>query len=303
MRYIYICVSGNRMKTMEEVQQTRKYKKAMELSKIFEADDVIIDVCSTWNREKPNLKRILSQPENVVIVSDVSALGKKDELAETYQHIIQTRNDLLICYFNDCGVLTVNDISTVDIKLEKKADVPVAKNIEMLNNISSTQYKKDGWQMVDMASAESYWQHEKGEKSMAEVLKGLGISRNTFLKRVSEYIGTDAWVERIAKEDRDFGISNIAARIGEVSENGIKMYNFKVEHPREYAHLPLNEIGREAGIELEMYERAQELRSSEEEEVVEEGNKLFDKWWAIVFQSHREMLKYEKYQRNLKYRK
>ena len=81
------------------------------------------------------------------------------------------------------------------------------------------------------------------------------------------------------------------------------MYNFKVEHPIQYAHLPLIEIGRESGVELELYERAQELRVSEDEDEVEEGNKLFDKWWAIVFQSHREMLKYEKYQRNLKYRK
>ena len=303
MRYIYICVSGNRMKTMEEAQQTRKYKKSLELAKIFEADDVVIDICSTWNREKPNLKKILSIPENIIIVSDVSALGKKDELAEVYQQIINTRNELLICYFNNSGVLTVNDISTVDIKLEKKTNVPVEKNIEILNNISSTQYKKDGWQMVDTASAEAYWQHEKGEKSMTEVLKDLGISRNTFLKRVSEYIGTDAWVDRISEENDKFAIGDIAARIGEVTENGIKMYNFKIEYPREYAHLPFIEIGREAGIELDLYEKSQELRDSEDEEVVEEGRKLFDRWWAIALQSHREMLKYEKYQRNLKYRK
>jgi hypothetical protein len=291
------------MKTIEEAQQTRKYMKAKELEEIFKADEVIIDICSTWNRDKPNLKLILSQPENFIIVSDVSALGKKDELAKTYMQIIDSKNELLVCYFNDCNVLTVNEISTVDIKLEKKTDVPIERNLEILNNISSTQYKKDGWQMVDKASVEAYWQHERGEKSMTEVLKELGISRNTFLKRVAEYIHTDAWVERIAKEDNEFGISNIAARIGEVTENGIKMYNFKIEHPREYAHLPLNETGREAGIELEMYEKAQELRASEEDEEIEEGNKLFDKWWAIVFQSHREMLKYEKYQRNLKYRK
>lgn len=303
MRYIYTCVSGNRMKTIEEAQQTRKYMKAKELEEIFKADEVIIDICSTWNRDKPNLKLILSQPENFIIVSDVSALGKKDELAKTYMQIIDSKNELLVCYFNDCNVLTVNEISTVDIKLEKKTDVPIERNLEILNNISSTQYKKDGWQMVDKASVEAYWQHERGEKSMTEVLKELGISRNTFLKRVAEYIHTDAWVERIAKEDDEFGISNIAARIGEVTENGIKMYNFKIEHPREYAHLPLNETGREAGIELEMYEKVQELRASEDEEEIEEGNKLFDRWWAIVFQSHREMLKYEKYQRNLKYRK
>lgn len=303
MRYIYTCVSGNRMKTIEEAQQTRKYMKAKELEEIFKADEVIIDICSTWNRDKPNLKLILSQPENFIIVSDVSALGKKDELAKTYMQIIDSKNELLVCYFNDCNVLTVNEISTVDIKLEKKTDVPIERNLEILNNISSTQYKKDGWQMVDKASVEAYWQHERGEKSMTEVLKELGISRNTFLKRVAEYIHTDAWVERIAKEDNEFGISNIAARIGEVTENGIKMYNFKIEHPREYAHLPLNETGREAGIELEMYEKVQELRASEDEEEIEEGNKLFDRWWAIVFQSHREMLKYEKYQRNLKYRK
>ena len=303
MRYIYTCVSGNRMKTIEEAQQTRKYMKAKELEEIFKADEVIIDICSTWNREKPNLKLILSQPENFIIVSDVSALGKKDELAKTYMQIIDSKNELLVCYFNDCNVLTVNEISTVDIKLEKKTDVPIERNLEILNNISSTQYKKDGWQMVDKASVEAYWQHERGEKSMTEVLKELGISRNTFLKRVAEYIHTDAWVERIAKEDNEFGISNIAARIGEVTENGIKMYNFKIEHSLEYAHLPLNETGREAGIELEMYEKAQELRASEDEEEIEEGNKLFDRWWAIVFQSHREMLKYEKYQRNLKYRK
>ena len=66
---------------------------------------------------------------------------------------------------------------------------------------------------ADKASVEAYWQHERGEKSMTEVLKELGISRNTFLKRVAEYIRTDAWVERIAKEDNEFGISNIAARI------------------------------------------------------------------------------------------
>ena len=47
MQYIYACISDNRMKTMEEVQRTRKYKKALELSKIFNIDNVVIDVCSS----------------------------------------------------------------------------------------------------------------------------------------------------------------------------------------------------------------------------------------------------------------
>ena len=61
MRYIYTCISGNRIKSQEEVQQTRKYKKSLELAEIFKADDVVIDICSTWNRDKPNLKKILSK--------------------------------------------------------------------------------------------------------------------------------------------------------------------------------------------------------------------------------------------------
>jgi hypothetical protein len=64
-----------------------------------------------------------------------------------------------------------------------------------------------------------------------------------------------------------------------------------------------NEVDAVSGRWREVKGGMGDIEASEDEEEAEEGNKLFDKWWAIVFQSHREMLKYEKYQRNLKYRK
>ena len=74
MRCVYACISDNRMKTMDEVQRTRKYKKALELAKVFNIDNIVIDVCSSWNRKKPNLEKVLLTPENVIVISDISAL-------------------------------------------------------------------------------------------------------------------------------------------------------------------------------------------------------------------------------------
>ena len=45
-------------------------------------------VGSSWNRKKPNLEKVLLTPENVIVISDISALGKQDEVQEVYQQIV-----------------------------------------------------------------------------------------------------------------------------------------------------------------------------------------------------------------------
>jgi len=303
MQYIYACISDNRMKTMDEVQRTRKYKKALELSKIFNIDNVVIDVCSSWNRKKPNLENILLTPENVIVISDISALGKQEEVLEVYQRIVNSKNELLICYFNNSGVLTVDDLSTVSVSFEKKKLASLDERLEMMGGITSTQFKADGWRMVDTACIEAYWDHEKGEKSMADILSELEISRNTFLKRVADYIGSDAWVKRINQESKQCDIEEIPMRIGEVTEDGLKMYEYLHENPKHYPMYSLLAIAEYAGIRKDLFEKWYELSQSDADEDQMQADAVKEQLDAIAIHAYRQVLKHRKYLRNKKYRK
>lgn len=303
MQYIYACISDNRMKTMEEVQRTRKYKKALELSKIFNIDNVVIDVCSSWNRKKPNLENILLTPENVIVISDVSALGKQEEVQEVYQRIVNSRNELLICYFNNSGVLTVDDLSTVSVSFEKKKLASLDERLEMMGGITSTQFKADGWRMVDAACIEAYWAYEKGEKSMADILSELEISRNTFLKRVADYIGSDAWVKRINQEGKQCNIEEIPMRIGEVTEDGLKMYQYLLENPDDYPIDSYLSLAEYAGVRKDLFDKWYKLSLSNTEEDQAQANAVRDQLNAIAIHTYRQVLKHKKYLRNKKYRK
>lgn len=300
MLYVYMCVSSNRKKTLEEVQHTRKYKKALDLVKIFKTNDVIVDVCTPTNRKKPNLERILTTPENIIIISDVAALGRQDDMAKTYQRIIDTQNDILVCYFDASGALETNEISSVTVEFKKKNDFSLESNLNLLNNITSNQFNNVGCTTVNDDTVEAYWQHEKGEKSMNDVLETLGITRNTFLKKIAHYVGTDAWVQRILKEEKDITIHKFPMRIGEVSENGKKMYEFLEKNPEDYLLYPLSTIAYHAGVDKEILDNADRLSWSDNKE---ESDMLANRYEAIAIHTYREVLKYRKYIFNLKYRK
>lgn len=303
MRCVYACISDNRMKTMDEVQRTRKYKKALELAKVFNIDNIVIDVCSSWNRKKPNLEKVLLTPENVIVISDISALGKQDEVQEVYQQIVNTHNEVLICYFNNCGILTVDKLSTVSLSFERTANAPLEERLEALACITSSQFKTDGWRMVDTASIEAYWAHEKGEKSMAEVLAELDVSRNTFLKRVSEYIGSDAWVDRMNQEADDNQIEDTPMRIGEVSEDALKLYEYLEKEKDAYPKYPLFAILEYAKVRLDLYEKWTALEWSNSPEDWAQAELMKKRIWAVAYHLHRQVLKHRKYVKNKKYRK
>lgn len=299
MRYVYACISDNRLKTMAEAKQTRKYKKAEELAKLFNADEIVIDICSSWKREKPNLGKILLDRENVLIVSDISALGKKEEVADTYQSIIDSHNEILLCYFDKYGLLVADDLSTVSLKFERKDDYSLSDSLAVLQAMSTTQFKSEGWRMYDADSIEAYWAHEKGEKSMTEILAELGVSRNTFLKRVSEYVGSDAWDERIIKENEESDIENLPMKIGEVSENGKILHEYAEKNPAEFASMDISVVASWAGIGSEYLNKEAELIDTNPTE----AQRYRRKQEALAIHSKREMLKYRKFLRNKKYRK
>lgn len=64
----------------------------------------------------------------------------------------------------------------------------------MADYFSSADYKKCSTRVFDPKIIEGYWKVERGEASQKEVLEEIGTSRNTFNRRIADYIGTESWI-------------------------------------------------------------------------------------------------------------
>lgn len=301
MRYIYACISSKSMRPMEEVMKTRKYQKAVKLAKTLRIDNVVIDICSTWNREKSKLEDILAVPGNVIVVTDISCLGQKAEISNVYSRIAESGNELLIAYYNHNGCLEADPKSTVTLSFDKKSNVDISANIELLSNMSTSDYRSSALSEITPAFVNGYWKIERGEASEQEVLKELNMSRTSFNTRLATYVQSDGWWAQFEKEC-DSGLALQPTRLGRISDDAMKLYNYLQNAQFEKEDEGTIEISAfQAGIEPEMWEKGQLCEG--QQALTEEQAFWSNRYFLNAMHLYREVLRYRKHLEYEKYRK
>ena len=129
----------------------------------------------------------------------------QEEIATAYEDIINSKNEILICYYGKGGLLRADELSTVNLHFEK-TNVPLKKAIESLNAMTTTQFRKTSTRVIDPNIIEGYWQVEEGLKSQTEVVNEINTSKSTFMRRAEEYLYSDDWYERYEQEYDRLGL-------------------------------------------------------------------------------------------------
>lgn len=300
MRFVYACISNQCMKPMDEVMKTRKYQKAADLAAKLRIEYLTIDICSSWNRKKPNLESILCEGGHTIVITDVSALGKKDEIADIYQRIIASGNDILICYYNAAGFFEADKLSTVNLDFSKKATFSLAENLQTLSYLSPTAYRVNGGRMVDPQIIEAYWQIELGQLSVSNAIRELGISRSTFERRIDEYVGTDDWIRRYDYELSNTDIGNRPTKLGRISEQAKQFHSYIEANKSEETNYDIPVLASFAGVNIDLWE--QYCEASGEEPLPANYRWLYTQYFVLAHHLYREVLRYRKYLVTEKYR-
>lgn len=300
MRYAYACITDNCIRTMEETMLKRKYQKLTEVATALEIKNVVIDICSSYKRAKPNLDKITSKKGNIVVMPDISCLGAKNEIASVYQQIVKSGTGILIAYYDMHGLMVADELSTVDLSFNI-VDFSLEKNIEKINKLSAHEIVVESWKKVGPSLIEAYWKVEKREKTLREALKEINISKNTFNRKIKDYVGSPAWADAVLKFELD--IKNHPTTLSDITEDGIKMYEYLQKNPSDldiYGDLSI--IASFAGIAPDLWERSLE---QEEETPQEELARVSAAkgYAALAIWAYRDSLRYAKYLKNLKYRK
>ena len=299
MKHVYVCITFKNYVDAKAYEQTRKYKKAIEIQKALGIESLVVDICTSKNRKKANLEELLNKEETTIVVSDVTALGKNEEIASIYNRIIEAGNDILICYYDECGLLKAEEPSTVDLNFDKKSDIPNPV-FDMAGYLTPTQYRKTSTRMLDPRIIEGYWQIEQGEKTQKQVIDEIGTSKNTFIRRAEEYVGTDGWVARYLSEIENTDIMTKPAKLGEIPEDAKKLHDYLEKHPTDFVAYSIEVICSFAGIDMETWNRMLLLEDSRKDN--EEYDRLYNRYRAMANHLYRNVLRYRKYLKRLKYR-
>lgn len=302
MRFVYACITHKCHIDMEEAMKTKKYQKAAEIAKALGIEEIVVDICTSRNRHKHNLEQMLSTEGNVVVVSDISALGQKSEAADVYRRIIQSGNNILITYYGKGGVLEENELSSVSLSFTKKATLSLEQVIERLNGQSNFDFLSNSRKTVDPRIAVAYWQIEKGEKTQVEAIEDLGMSKSTFIRRVEEYIGSKDWVAGYLKALEDDNFLNTPSKLGGISDDARKLYEHIRTKPEDFDNYPLEVAVSFAGIDLDTWDRISELSIKEDDVSKEEADRLSTRYYVNAHHLYRQTIKYDKYLKQLKYR-
>ena len=300
MRFVYACISNQCMKPMDEVMKTRKYQKAADLAAKLRIEYLTIDICSSWNRKKPNLESILCEGGHTIVITDVSALGKKDEVIDIYKRIIASGNDILICYYNAAGFFEADELSTVTIDFIKKPSFSLNDHLQSLGCLTSTAYRKDGGRLVDPQIIEAYWQIEHGASSVSAAISTLGISRSTFERRIDEYVGTDEWIRRYDQELKHSDIGNRPTKLGRISEQAKLFHSYIESHKQDEANYEVPVLASFAGMNIELWDQCCE--ASGEDPLPANYSWLNTQYFVLAYHLYREVLRYRKYLVTEKYR-
>ena len=300
MKYVYACISFKNKNEIKDITKTRKYKKAEEIAKVLNADKIVTDVCAGRNRKKDNLEKLLSERENIIIVPDVTCLGKNDEIATVYNRIRESKNELLVCYFDEAGVLKAEEISTVTLNFERISQTDGAAMLELNNFLSPNQYKSVGARTYDPRVIDMYWELEQGLRTQKDILDELQMSKNTFARRVSEYISTDAWVKKYDELIYSTDIEKTPVKFGGISDEAKEFYEVLKANPSDRAQM--SEIGYATvadwhGFVNSAYEAVINMPEGEDR------TWLLTRYEVETIHLYRQVLKYEGYLKQLQYRK
>lgn len=300
MKYVYACISFKNKNEIKDITQTRKYKKAETIARILKADKFVTDVCVGRKRDKDNFEQLISERENVIIVPDITCLGKNNEIASLYNRILESKNDLLVCYFDEAGVLKAEEISTVNLNFERVPRTETPALLELNNFISPNQYKSVGARTYDPRVIDMYWELEQGLRTQKDILDELQMSKNTFARRVNDYIGTDAWVKKYDELAETTDITNTPVKFGGISDEAKEFYEVLKANPSDRAQM--SEIGYATvadwhGFVNSAYEAVINMPEGKERD------RLLTRYEVETIHLYRQVLKYEGYLKQLQYRK
>ena len=300
MKYVYACISFKNKNEIKDITQTRKYKKAETIARILKADKFVTDVCVGRKRDKDNFEQLISERENVIIVPDITCLGKNNEIARLYNRILESKNDLLVCYFDEAGVLKAEEISTVNLNFERVPRTETPALLELNNFISPNQYKSVGARTYDPRVIDMYWELEQGLRTQKDILDELQMSKNTFARRVNDYIGTDAWVKKYDELAETTDITNTPVKFGGISDEAKEFYEVLKANPSDRAQM--SEIGYATvadwhGFVNSAYEAVINMPEGKERDW------LLTRYEVETIHLYRQVLKYEGYLKQLQYRK
>ena len=299
-KYVYTCITFKCHKTLDEAKNTKKYKKAVEIATALKIENIVIDICTSRNRHKHNLEKVLSTRGNTIVIPDITCLGQKDELFTVYQRIIQSENEILICYFGKGGVLVADKLSTVSLSFDNTPRLTPSEIELEFQNLTKTKFLSDSRRMFDPRIADAYWQVEKCEKTQMEVAKELGTSKSTFARKANEYIGSDEWYARYLIELENEEFKHTPTRLGEVTEDAKQLYEYLEANPDEIKIYDLSVVVSFAGIDLDTWNKIGELNASGSD--LEERDRLTDRYDVMAHHLYRQVIKYRKYLKRLKYR-
>ena len=301
MKYVYSCITFKNHQVAKGYKETRKYKKVLDIANALNIDNIVVDVCTSYMRSKKNLENILSTPENIVIIPDITALGKNDEIEQVYQRIINSKNELLVCYFDKVGVLKSEPMSTVSLSFDKVKSTEEAATLQMADYFSSADYKKCSTRFFDPKIIEGYWKVERGEASQKEVLEEIGTSRNTFNRRIADYVGTESWIVRYNEELEKYNLVKTPTRLGDISEEAKELYKFFKDNPFDLAEIETRGYAYTvfflAGILVENWEYANSVPEGKLKDFLLMECEVQAKHWF------RQYLRYDKYLKHEQYRK
>lgn len=300
MKYVYACISFKNKNEIKDITQTRKYKKAETIARILKADKFVTDVCVGRKRDKNNFEQLISERENVIIVPDITCLGKNNEIARLYNRILESKNELLVCYFDEAGVLKAEEISTVNLNFERVPRTETPALLELNNFISPNQYKSVGARTYDPRVIDMYWELEQGLRTQKDILDELQMSKNTFARRVNEYISTDAWVKKYDELIYSTDIEKTPVKFGGISDEAKEFYEVLKANPSDRAQM--SEVGYATvadwhGFVNSAYEAVINMPEGKERD------RLLTRYEVETIHLYRQVLKYEGYLKQLQYRK
>lgn len=300
MKYVYACISFKNKNEIKDITQTRKYKKAETIARILKADKFVTDVCVGRKRDKNNFEQLISERENVIIVPDITCLGKNNEIASLYNRILESKNELLVCYFDEAGVLKAEEISTVNLNFERVPRTETPALLELNNFISPNQYKSVGARTYDPRVIDMYWELEQGLRTQKDILDELQMSKNTFARRVNEYISTDAWVKKYDELIYSTDIEKTPVKFGGISDEAKEFYEVLKANPSDRAQM--SEVGYATvadwhGFVNSAYEAVINMPEGKERD------RLLTRYEVETIHLYRQVLKYEGYLKQLQYRK
>lgn len=206
-------------------ENTNVYRKTKKLlTEIGYPDaEIYIDIIHSYNREKPEFKKMYNDLTigDLVVTFSVSFLGDGDEIAENYAGIVghapMKSADILIPDTENGGV---SKFSTVYMNLESrrdKMDFPVLID-ELTNTIQKSYKKLHGRAGYDITEdfVNAYWLYERFKISIERACEMANIGQTTFYSFLKRYESSPEYIKRLLVEEEKYQISKKPKRYGKV---------------------------------------------------------------------------------------